>query len=308
MNWTYSITEDTDQLPMKMLLLSTHDIITNWHSEFEIILVLNGSIHVTIDNETHRVKEDELMFISSNRLHRFTELSNDNIVLILQVDREYFSRYYGFNEKMIINYREILNKENLDDCFRDIRYHIAKIFKIIVEKEYGYKLLVGSELNILLYYMACNFRDNIIFEGDYRDYNKEYIRIKRIIEYINSGESSLKHIADKEKLSKCYLSHYIKEKIGISFQECVSATRMNRAISLLMKTEDTITSIALESGFPNTKIFNKKFKDIYGCCPRDFRRKNSMIIRDKEDHIKDYKSLDKELITKKIEEYIKAIN
>ena len=57
--------------------------------------------------------------------------------------------------------------------------------------------------------------------------------------------------------------------MGISFQEYINIIRLDKATSLLITTNETITDIALKCGFSSTNYFNKLFKENYNLTPTD---------------------------------------
>ncbi|MEF9953007.1 MAG: AraC family transcriptional regulator [Clostridium sp.] len=281
MKWLYPITDYGEGLPIKISLIRFNDLVVSWHNEFEVLIVLSGSINIMVEDTVFILKEDSIMFINSNDLHRINSITEDSMVLVMKIDREYYSRYYLCNDKLILNYKALLESENNKELFKIIKYYISKIIKNIFEKNKGYRLLVGSEINLLIHYMINNYEDYFITDGDYKEDNKDGARLKRIIKYILNDGLSLNDIAIKEDLSIYYVSHFIKKKLGVSFQEIVNIIRMDRGIGLLIKTDKSITTVALESGFPSLKAFNRKFKSIYGYSPSEFRKRETKEIINK---------------------------
>jgi AraC-like DNA-binding protein len=52
----------------------------------------------------------------------------------------------------------------------------------------------------------------------------------------------------------------------------VNQVRINRACQLLMESDRFITHICYEVGFNNIANFNRRFLDVKGMTPREFRR------------------------------------
>ena len=70
-------------------------------------------------------------------------------------------------------------------------------------------------------------------------------------------------LVDTFHLSKPYLSKYIKEKAGMTFQEVVREERMKKARMLLKETNQTVETIAANVGYENVEHFNRLFKKAY---------------------------------------------
>ena len=76
-------------------------------------------------------------------------------------------------------------------------------------------------------------------------------RIVEIISFIqkNYVDVTLDMLVDTFHLSKPYLSKYIKEKAGMTFQEVVREERMKKARMLLKETNQTVETIAANVGY-----------------------------------------------------------
>lgn len=100
-------------------------------------------------------------------------------------------------------------------------------------------------------------------------------RIVDIMNYIQNhyADVTLDALAENFNLSKPYLSKYIKEKSGVTFQDAVKKARMKKARTMLKETNQTVESIAAYVGYENVEHFNRLFKKAYEMTPVQFRRK-----------------------------------
>ena len=101
-------------------------------------------------------------------------------------------------------------------------------------------------------------------------------RIVDIMNYVRNHykDVTLDDLADNFNLSKPYLSKYIKENAGITFQEAVKKARMKKARAMLKESNQTVESIAAYVGYENVEHFNRLFKKSYGMTPIQFRRES----------------------------------
>ncbi len=103
-------------------------------------------------------------------------------------------------------------------------------------------------------------------------------REKRIVDIMNFIQNhyfdvTLDILADNFNLSKPYLSKYIKQKSGMTFQDAVKKFRMKKARRLLKESNQKVETIAANVGYENVEHFNRLFKKEYGMTPVQFRSK-----------------------------------
>lgn len=101
-------------------------------------------------------------------------------------------------------------------------------------------------------------------------------RIVDIMNFIRNHfeEVNMDMLAKHFNLSKPYLSKYIREKAGMTFQEAVREIRMNRARAMLRESGQTVETIAESVGYENVEHFNRLFKKAYSITPAQFRRES----------------------------------
>jgi len=100
-------------------------------------------------------------------------------------------------------------------------------------------------------------------------------RVRSITDYIeeNYGRKLLlSEIAEREKLSMSYLSHFFKDCYGMPFQDYLTRIRCEKAQQMLLSSELSLLDIGISCGFSDQKYFNKGFVTLYGCSPKEYRR------------------------------------
>ena len=64
---------------------------------------------------------------------------------------------------------------------------------------------------------------------------------------------------------------FFRRATGNTFTDFVNLVRVNRACQLLMETDRQVTRICYEVGFNNVANFNRRFREIKGMTPSEFR-------------------------------------
>lgn len=99
--------------------------------------------------------------------------------------------------------------------------------------------------------------------------------IHRCIQYIGThyaGKITLEETARLVYLSPPYLSRIFKEETGSTFQEYVSAVRIEKAKQLILRGDLRLSDIALMVGYEDQSYFTKVFRRLVGCSPSQFRK------------------------------------
>lgn len=79
-------------------------------------------------------------------------------------------------------------------------------------------------------------------------------------------------LAQELGMSESRFSRFFRRATGNTFTDFVNHVRINRACQLLMESDRYITDICYEVGFGNVANFNRRFLDIKGVTPSEFRR------------------------------------
>ena len=102
-------------------------------------------------------------------------------------------------------------------------------------------------------------------------------RLKRVLSRIQAEfteKITLRDIAATEGLEMSYLSHFLKDHLGISFQTYLGRLRLEKAVFLVSHTRQRLIDICLECGFSDYRYLYKAFRQEYGCGPEQYRQQS----------------------------------
>lgn len=83
---------------------------------------------------------------------------------------------------------------------------------------------------------------------------------------------SFRQISQEVHASPYHFHRKFRELTGENVHECLRRLRMERAMHLLRRTDEDVTTIALDSGYETLESFTKAFRKIYGLTPTDARK------------------------------------
>ena len=101
------------------------------------------------------------------------------------------------------------------------------------------------------------------------------VKVLREEEFYKDEKASLSVLSSKINSSNHYVSQVINEKMGKTYFELLAQYRIDEACRLLKSDEQlTVEQVAFDVGYNSKSAFNKKFKEIKGETPREFREKH----------------------------------
>jgi len=278
--YSYKMIELHESLPIRLVMHRQPSYSYHWHKELEIFVVLQGSVVINTTKAQYTIYEGEILIINSNEIHASYCPGQADAVLIVQMDL-HFLKQYGYDFSQILVQRE----HWIDpDTLQRIKSGLANIVIEMCLKEKGYQAQVMSYLYQFISDLLRKVPHRVRKDAPNAMSDLDFSRLNRIITFINENytyQISLNDFAKEEFLSIYYLSHFFKEKVGLTFSECLNQVRLQRAVELLLsESSKTITELALSVGFPNVKSFNRNFKHKFGMTP--FQYKKMMLSRAEE--------------------------
>ncbi|PKO30848.1 MAG: AraC family transcriptional regulator [Betaproteobacteria bacterium HGW-Betaproteobacteria-9] len=102
--------------------------------------------------------------------------------------------------------------------------------------------------------------------------------VNRITEHL-ADEHSAAALAADLGMSESKFSRFFRKATGNTFTDFVNRVRISRACQLLMDTDQQVTHICYEVGFNNVANFNRRFLEIKGLTPSEFRKQSLTRFR-----------------------------
>ena len=99
-------------------------------------------------------------------------------------------------------------------------------------------------------------------------------RTSGVVAYLTehySEDFSMADVAGRLGMTESSFSRYFWRATGNNFTDFVNRLRINRACQLLMETDRYITNVCYDVGFNNVANFNRRFLQIKGMTPKEFR-------------------------------------
>lgn len=261
--------------PINIQVLNVKDYPLHYHKDVELVYVLRGEIKLKNGYHDYILKEGDIFTNSGHEVHGLTATEKENTVAIIQISNRFFTRYFPSLTKscfrtyanddrhlQLDTLRRMLLRMMLDYYRKAFDYKSRCNFLMIEAIKY-----MNEKFNLFAFedHVVVNFKndDPIIVE-----------RMSRIINHIYANHASrltLEDLAKMEHLSAYYISHLIREHIGINFQEFLCFARVEMSEIDLLGTDKKISAIAKNVGFSTTAYYEKYFEKWFGRSPQTHR-------------------------------------
>jgi len=177
---------------------------------------------------------------------------------------------YSVNEALHLSESE---QNSIEDCKNLIEKEIAE------RTDNHSQSVISSSLELLLnlsnrfYERQFNTRsaENNDLSNKFESLLKSYFKEGMFKEL---GVPSLEYFSEKMRLSPSYLSDLLKKQTGSSATDYVNSFLIEKAKTMLLSTDETVSGIAYDLGFNYPHYFSRLFKRKTGISPKDYRLLN----------------------------------
>ena len=266
-------------LPITIRLANIMEYPIHWKNSIEILFVLKGSIEVGIETEFYTLDEKEIEIINANEVHSIKSKDKDNLVLIFNIDPNFFERYYDDAKDVFFYTNSSEEKAQEEEKYYILRKYLSILLYESISKIDDYEDSIEENLLEMMYHLLNNFHYLFYEEESLKEDEVQLERYHRIVKYLSNNymnKVSLQDLAEKEFLSSQYLSYKIKDTLGHSFNEFLNQIRVEESTKLLLDTDKSISEISEEVGFSHVRYYNKHFKLNYECSPMQYRKKHKV--------------------------------
>ncbi len=248
---------------------------THVHRALELGLALEGDGLVRVNDNSFSVHKGSLFFFNANEPHEIIASSGDGIkIAYLQVANSFCSEYLSCFRNL-----ELL-KNDLSTYLS--RKQLHELTTLMVQSLQDYLADDSDTYGLHCICSICQLYSKLLAYVPYRQMteaaylarNKKMARLSRITEYIDTNYSekiTLEELANRENVTKTYLSHFIHDNLNMTFQEYVSTVRFERALKLIRNTSMCLTDVSVVSGFSDVKYLSRMLEKHFGrpaqeCC------------------------------------------
>lgn len=264
-----------DDFPIRICILRITEYPLHYHQDHELIYILKGSVQLKNGSGTYLLREGDVFTNSGHEVHGLKAAEEDNAAAVIQISNQFFAQYFPELGKACfrtyVNNDKYRRLDALRKMLLDILYNYTR-------RSFSYKSTCITQMIDVIaylkrYFNLFAFEDQVVV--NFKNDNPVILtRISHIINFIyenHRDKITLQTLAEREHLSTFYLSHLIREHMGISFQELLCFARVEMSEIPLLETDHKISTIARDCGFSATSYYCKYFVKWFGHTPQVHR-------------------------------------
>ena len=237
----------------------------NWlphlHKGYEVVFILDGEVNCTIENKTSTLKKGDSILVTPYTLHSYSTVEKSLAVVVV-----FSGGYVEAFEKMLANkdpdgynipfsnhaWNSVLSSLTGGAKFEQDVTQLAKPDTLTLK---ACLYAITSEF-IKAHALTPKKNDNsLIFE---------------ILNYIENNftqDVSLHSLSTAIGYDYEYISRIFNKTFGINFNTLINQYRCDLAENLIRTTGQSLSDVAMNSGFQSIRTFNRVFKNLTGKRP-----------------------------------------
>lgn len=233
---------------------------SHFHRNLELIYVMHGEVLCTVNGTQYGLTAGSFGLCLPYDVHRY-EPDADTLYWVMVFSEDFVRAFSA----------DIAGRRGVGFEFcpcEPVRRYLLE------------RLVEGSEQSTLALksclYAACDeyFREVTLVEKNEREMDA----VSKISDYVAENYTkriSLQSIAKTLGYDYNYMSRYFHRSFNMSFSDFVNTYRLEHAIRLLDEGEQSITQVALDSGFQSVRSFNNYFRKSMSTSPSEYRNGRS---------------------------------
>ena len=218
------------------------------HSCYELVLYSAGNGTVKYKDDTLTYTTGDIIIIPPNAPHdEINFLSSTNTVL-------------GFHTQSPIP----TGKFSVNNTVKQL---LENMLIETIEQKNNFEDIIDKQFELLFLYLNRSSEEQSSKRADVL-----FLNLDNYVEENLGAPITLTSLAKAFNYSTSHFRHMFTKQMKLSPKQFIIQKRMNKAQTLLEKTQKSITEIALECGFYDTAQFSKLFKKRFNVSPSEYKK------------------------------------
>ena len=265
---------DSSHLPL-VVLLADYPEPNLWHRHCdftELAVVLEGTAVSCVPDHEVTLQAGDLLLLGTGTQHHLTQLRSLRNYNVLFDSRLLDSLTgIGHFRWLRVGEGEYSSLMHLSD--NDLSGAVILLEKMRHEqlaRSLGWELAMFGAFSQLFAHISRYAR----LDTDVYGTSTSGFQLGRVLRYMEENAVkplTLEDLSRYAQMSESNFRHQFKAATGLAPIDYLIRLRCRRAMLDMFSSDHSISEIALESGFTDSNYFARKFRQVTGCSPREFR-------------------------------------
>ena len=252
------------------------------HNYVEMVYMCSGSTtHIINDKERITLQEGDLLFLNQNATQEILPAAEHDIAVNFIILPAFFDRAFSMIEKENILYDFLISALSGDASHSSylhfqakdilpVQHLVENMIWTLICKKTGTNTINQTTMGLL--FMNLSFFAESINQDDPHQYEQNLVFT--VLKYIEAHykNGTLTEISEEMKQPAYYISRLLKRHTDSNFKELLQQRKLQQAAYLLSQTPLSVEQIMENIGYDNSSYFYRKFRDKYGCSPKNYRK------------------------------------
>ncbi len=246
----------------------------HFHPEWELLFVLDQPLVITADGKTQRILPGEMILFNPLEAHEFRKDRQSCTAFFLQFSPQLFSMAYPRIDYLFFDHLRISDRLSADEKSRAAAVLFDMMDRYLREQD-GYQLECLSMCAQVLRLLLQKVEHHVLSSEETAVREKRTARLSRFLKYVDENYMHKIRLADfagKEHMSLSYMSVFIRNELGQTFQEYVNTVRFNAACKMIAAGDMSMQNVCLDAGFSDYRYFSNEFHRRKGMTPEMYSR------------------------------------
>lgn len=267
-----SIFYQTHKEHLRLYISTDITFAAHLHNQVELLMVLKGSLLLTIDHTVHTLSAGMHALIFPNQLHSLQTPTSSQILLCI-FDGDFCHSYRKYFQNSI----PVCNIQAMNELSSHSQTALEGLLLLTENSPRGTGLSPATSA-LAEGYLTLFLADALPrMELQPRTLSEDLDLEQKLLIYLETHYTeplSLESLSREFGVSRFVLSRLFTDKLHTTFSYYVNSKRLEYACSLLLSTNLSITRIALDAGFGSSRTFFREFSRTYHTTPKEYRRKH----------------------------------
>lgn len=244
---------------------------------FRLTFITEGEMILKTNDTKYELKKGSCVIMSPGSLVDGVITENHNCYFITYnfdfvkpTDMEEFKSLLGLKDSIV--YDNVFPDSTLDE--------LTSAYNAVSRKEPGCYFFAKLALLKILAHIIYSRDVNPLFAvtRSNKSSNEEALVLKCHNYIINNADRNVEveELCKEFDVSQSYVYKCFKNVLKMSTKEFITLTKIHMTEAALLRTDKSISDIAIENGYANSYQYSNIFKRVHGISPSNFRKANKM--------------------------------